>query len=246
MYKVLIVEDSLLQAKALCKIFVDQGIDDVVIEKTGAGAIKQLEKNNIDFAFLDIQLADELTGVDVAMYIETHRALPYIFLTSNIGKENQYFAEIAKNPAVQYLPKGNWLPEQVMHFVDLAFYKFSLQQGNADDANNMRTVVSDGIFVKENGRRFKVMFSDIQYMQAKDDYIKIHYAQGKHLLYRSSIKGILKILDNQMFVQIHQSTVVNRQAVKEFHFANKLVLLQNDVRLNMSRTYKDVLSNIFR
>jgi DNA-binding LytR/AlgR family response regulator len=245
MYNVLIVEDALLQAKVLEKIFKDNGAQNIVIEKTGAGAIQHLAKKQTDLALLDIDLADDISGIDVAMFIEQNCRIPYLFLSNNIGKDNKYFDVIAKNAAIQYLPKGNWLPEQVLHFVDMAFYKFNLVNGDVTDAHNHKGIVSDGILVKEKGVRFKVLYKDIQYLEAKDDYVKIHYTSNKHLMYRSSIKGILKNLDSNIFLQVHQSIVINKFAVKAVYEAEKKIILNNATELPIGKTFKDYIGRIF-
>lgn len=103
---------------------------------------------------------------------------------------------------------------------------------------------SNRITVKHANRVLFVPTSEITHIQADGNYVKIH-TQKKSYLIRSTLKKMLAKLNPEIFYQIHRSTIVNIQQVRElqpyFH-GDYIVYLNNGVKLNMSRNFKGILS----
>ena len=63
--KVLVAEDEDFTREAVMDYLELKGYDGALATAKGQEAIEILEKEEIDFAFLDVQLADEVTGMDI-------------------------------------------------------------------------------------------------------------------------------------------------------------------------------------
>jgi DNA-binding NarL/FixJ family response regulator len=81
--KILIAEDEVLIAEDIKEICEEAGYEVKSVCYRGAEAIEALDNDEFDFAIFDINLEDELTGLDMAIHIKQKKIqLPYIFLTS--------------------------------------------------------------------------------------------------------------------------------------------------------------------
>lgn len=63
--KVLVVEDENFIREAVTDYLELKGYEEVFATANGQEAIEILEKEDIDFVFLDVQLADEINGMDI-------------------------------------------------------------------------------------------------------------------------------------------------------------------------------------
>jgi two-component system LytT family response regulator len=72
------------------------------------------------------------------------------------------------------------------------------------------------ILVKESGKIIHVRVSDIYWIEAEIDYIRLHTRQGSYLA-NQSMNGIEKKLDPGYFVRVHRSAIVNMTSIREIH-----------------------------
>jgi two-component system LytT family response regulator len=51
--------------------------------------------------------------------------------------------------------------------------------------------------------------SEIVYISGMQNYVKIHFATGKTLVVHSALKSIFRQLDENRFIMVHKSYIVN-------------------------------------
>ncbi len=90
----------------------------------------------------------------------------------------------------------------------------------------------DIITVKKGANNILIQPSDIMWITAEDYYSKLHTKKEEHLL-RQPLKVLADRLPQEKFVQVHRSTIVNIDFVKEAN-SKKITLIDGTVR-NMSR-----------
>jgi DNA-binding LytR/AlgR family response regulator len=103
------------------------------------------------------------------------------------------------------------------------------------------------MLVKSNGRLIIVHFDDIDWIEAWGDYVRLH-CKGKTHIVRQRIREIETKLDQQQFLRIGRSTIINEDRIKEMEPMNHgdyLITLQDSTRLNLSRNYRNCLSVMF-
>jgi two-component system, LytTR family, response regulator len=103
------------------------------------------------------------------------------------------------------------------------------------------------MLVKSNGRLMIVPSGDIDWIEAWGDYVRIH-CKGKSYIVRQKIGDIEIRLDNQQFLRIGRSAIINTDRVKEMEPLNHgdyLITLYDNTQLNLSRNYRDRLSTMF-
>jgi len=90
--RILIVEDEFLIALELESLLQEAGHDVVGIAASSEEAIALGEKVRPDLAFVDIHLADGLTGIDVARRLSDQHHVTVLFMTANAKRIPEDFA----------------------------------------------------------------------------------------------------------------------------------------------------------
>ena len=71
----------------------------------------------------------------------------------------------------------------------------------------------DHIFVKEDGNLIKVFLTDIQYVEAMKDYVKI-YIQDRFIVTYLTMKKMEESLPEDSFLRIHKSYIANLRQIR--------------------------------
>ncbi len=83
--------------------------------------------------------------------------------------------------------------------------------------------------------------SEIDWIEAQGDYVRVYSAGKKHLL-REKIGDLERQLPPGFFMRIHRSVIVNIDRVKEMQpllYGECAVILIDGTRLTLSRSYRD-------
>jgi len=100
--------------------------------------------------------------------------------------------------------------------------------------------------VRDGGRLFFIRTEDIDWIEAADNYVRLHCQSAAHLV-RGTLGALEARLDPDSFLRIHRSAMVNLDRVKEMQpwsSGEYIVLLQDGTRLKLSRTFKDRLMTL--
>lgn len=104
------------------------------------------------------------------------------------------------------------------------------------------------LVVRVEGRLVFVRLSDLRWVEAERDYVRLHLRQGAHLV-RETMTGIQNRLDPTRFVRIHRSTIVNIGEICEVRpwlGGDCSVLLRDRTELILSRRYRSALDGLLR
>jgi two-component system LytT family response regulator len=99
-------------------------------------------------------------------------------------------------------------------------------------------VKQNRIIVKDGGKIKIIPITQIRYLEAADDYVKIHTAEG-HFLKNKTMQFFETQLDAQQFVRIHRSYIVNITLINRIEPYEKdshLVLLSDGSKLPVSKS----------
>jgi DNA-binding LytR/AlgR family response regulator len=195
---------------------------------TRAGkALEYLNDNPVDLLFLDIEMP-LISGID--FYKIVPRNTMVIFTTAY----SQYAIEGFNLDAVDYLLK----PFDQLRFTkavekarEMQLYK---QLKNAGEAEYLSVKVDYSIR--------KIDVSEILYVEGKDNYIKLHFDNGKNLLVRMSMKTLMEQLPDGRFVRVHRSYIVPKQKVSAFR--NKTIYI-NSIDIPTSALYMEDVIRFF-
>ena len=253
MIRTLIVDDEPAARAAIRSLLADDPEITVVGEATdGSAALKAVETDKPELVFLDVQMPG-FDGLTVLRSLDRPENLSVVFVTAY----DQYALQAFDVHAVDYLLKpfddarfrralGRAKQEVRQRRVGIASDRLvSLldSMGERDGSEEFQGKYLKRLAIKSGGRVSIVPVRDIDWIEAKGDYMRLHAGKASHLL-RETMQRLEEELDPVRFVRIHRSTIVNIDRIKELHPFFKgeyVVMLQDGTQLKLSRGYKDKL-----
>lgn len=195
-------------------------------------AMSFLNTNDIDLIFLDIHLP-RLTGLE---FLKSLNKKPYIILTTAYS---EYALESYELDVVDYLLK----PFSFLRFVK-AVGKVPSSSSSMTKENEFKKpeLPRNEHFVKLGYDHIRIPFQDIVYIRADGDYCEIILPEKKHLS-SEPMRKWLELLDEQFFVRIHKSFIVNISQVEKVS-GNMITLLDGE-QLPIGRAFKEDFSERF-
>lgn len=95
--------------------------------------------------------------------------------------------------------------------------------------------------VRAGGRIRVVNADDVDWLEAADNYVRLHTAGQRHTV-RETLRHLESRLDPGRFVRIHRSAMVRIAAIEELRplpSGDYTVLLKSGMALTLSRSYRD-------
>ena len=122
--KVGIVEDEIIIAETISLALKKLGYLPTKPAYSYESAISMLESEKPDIVLLDINLNDELDGVDLAHYINANYSLPIIFLTANSDRNTIDRSKQTRPNAFLVKPFSN---EDLFSAIEIAHFNHEIQ-----------------------------------------------------------------------------------------------------------------------
>jgi DNA-binding LytR/AlgR family response regulator len=94
------------------------------------------------------------------------------------------------------------------------------------------------IFVKEDGNLVKVLFDEIQYVEAMKDYVKI-YVQNRFIVTYLTMKKMEESLPESIFARIHKSYIANLTHINGI--SGNMLGLRSKVQIPIGMLYREGL-----
>ena len=195
-----------------------------------------LEQDTVDAIFCDINMPD-LNGMD---FVKSLATPPLIVFTTAYA---EYAVEGFKVNAVDYLLKPFGLQDfqRAANRLKERLSPQPLPAGRGDDTPVVSGLVSDTaddtIFLKTEYRIVKVAISNIRYIEAMSEYLKVHVeGEGKPIITLLSMKKIEERLPDY-FMRIHRSYIVNLKMIQEVN--KNRIIMDKDTYLPIGDMYKD-------
>jgi DNA-binding LytR/AlgR family response regulator len=146
-----------------------------------------------------------------------------------------YAADAFEFEALDYLLKPI-SPERIEKALKRLEEYMSMRKGG-DDVS----LKPDFVFVKVDGQHQKVNYSDILYVEAFADYVKIWTSNDKRIVTLQTMRNMEQSLPADQFVRIHRSFIVAK---------NKIEAIQNNAvvigvkQLPIGKNYKELVQSI--
>lgn len=233
MKKVLIIDDEPLARLVVREYLENYPEFDIVGEcNDGFEGAKAIATHKPDLIFLDIQMP-KINGFEMLEIINEKPAV--IFTTAF----DEYALKAFETNALDYLLK----PFSKERF-DQAISKWiskTKESSNPDlyeqivyrqPDEQLRIVVKDGSEIKI------IPTSEVEMIEAYDDYVKIHHL-GKVHLKKKTMNYFEKTLDPKFFVRVHRSYLMNINEltrIESFEKNSYLAILRSGKRIPISRT----------
>jgi len=237
--KTIIIDDEPL-ARSIVKEYLQSYPEIELVQECNDGfeGVKAINQLQPDLIFLDIQMP-KINGFEMLELIDNP---PQVIFTTAF---EEYAIKAFETHAVDYLLK----PFSKERF-DKALQKlFQQQKTSADktpeektknvlDAAGQSPVQSSRIVVKDGSKIKIIPVTQIQYLEAADDYVKIHITEGSFLK-----KKTMQFFEDSLapfhFVRVHRSYIINTQLITRIDAYEKdshVALLSSGARVPVSKT----------
>lgn len=206
----------------------------------GSEAVDKIDELKPDLIFLDVQMPG-MTGFDVLDEIDHD---PHVIFTTAY---DQYAIQAFEKNAVDYLLKP-LDQERFKLSIDRAINRMQMEQNNVGELlRNMKTEnktsYDSHIFVQKSEKLLNLPIEDIVYLEASGDYT-ILSTKTDQFVSSSGIGKLEEILNPEIFIRVHRSTIINISYLKEIekHFNGGMVVkMQNGKSFPVSRTYAKLI-----
>jgi len=200
--KCIIVEDERLAQKVLqAHIEKITELELTSVCNNAPEAQNVLQNHIIDLIFLDI----ELPGMNGLHFLKTLPDPPLVILTTAYV---DYAIESYELNVVDYLLKP------------ISFERFSKAINKIIEGRQLtKSAEKDHIYIKSNGKFFKVDYADIIYIEGMKDYLKICTTDAK-LVTLQTMNEMEKLLPADQFIRVHKSYIVSLARIKSIYGNN--------------------------
>jgi two-component system, LytTR family, response regulator len=248
--RVLLVDDEPLALRKLRRLLSPERDIQIVAEcADGRAAAESIRRHAPDLVFLDIQIP-ELDGFQVLDALTAEELPVIIFVTAY----DEHALRAFDAHALDYLLKpvgrerfresldrarARIMERRAAGIVDSRLLALHRERGSAHAAAQCLTRIA----VKNSGRAFFVRTGEVDWIEAADNYVRLHVGATTHLV-RESLRTLEAKLDQRIFLRVHRSAIVNIDAIRElqpwFH-GDHVIILRSGARLTCSRRYDERL-----
>jgi two-component system LytT family response regulator len=248
-FKVLIVDDERLSRRRVRRLLSLEPDCEVTGEcANGVEAVAALKQWHPDIVFLDVQMP-EMDGFDVARAMADAR--PLVIFTSAY---DEYALRAFEVQAFDYLLKpfdGRRFRESLQRARARVECDRSGKQDrrpfqlpNPEPAPSAR-LAPDRIAVRNNGRVVFVKLTDIDWIEAADNYVCLHCGRETHVV-RETMNELEARLDPAQFLRVHRSSIVNLERVRELQpwfRGDYRVVLRDGTQLTLTKNHREKLES---
>jgi DNA-binding LytR/AlgR family response regulator len=222
----LIVEDEPPAQEVISGYIRDCGqLELVKICPDALAAMEILNREPIDLIFLDINLP-RISGFTLLKTIEK---LPMVIFTTAYP---QHAVEGFEANAVDYLVKP-FSFERFLKAVNKAIAQ--AHYSKTSTATRIPDPRQEYILLRSDKKLHKVLLSDIRYIEATGDYLKVFFSD-KHLVVHGTISGFLEKFPPGEFLRVHKSFIIS---VNQINYIEGNQIRIGPVFIPIGRSYKE-------
>lgn len=208
--RVLLVEDEPLARATLREFLVEEDDVEIVGEAAdGLAAVEAIERLEPDLLFLDVRLP-ELSGLGV---LERLRRPPAVVFTTAFDR---YAVAAFELEAVDYLVKP-FGRERFRRTLDRARKRLASGGAAPLPAGLHEAVIERPLrrlFARKRDRVVPIPVGEIEWIEGAGDYSEIHSGDSTYLV-SLRLRDLVDRLDQETFVRVHRSHLVNLDRVAE-------------------------------
>ena len=245
----LIVDDEPLARKVLSNLLQNEPDIEVLGEcADGQEALAAIRKQAPDLVFMDVEMPG-LNGFATIKEVDDQQKPVFVFVTAH----EKFAAQAFDAQAADYLVKP-FDKDRFHTAIERA--KELVKEGKAQKLGKLITSLlsyfkpetkrADRLIVKSGGRILFLKATDVDWIEAADNYVNLHVGKEAYML-RETMTALEARLAPDQFVRISRSAIVNIEQIRElkplFH-GDYAVILRNDTQLTLSRSHRAKLQQL--
>jgi len=184
-----------------------------------------LQQQKVDILFLDINMP----VMDGITFLKTMKNAPQVIFTTAY---KEYAIDAFDLAACDYLLKPFSLDRFIMA-IDKAMEK--LQPAPAWQEGGAGAKTDTYIFIKTDGKIFKIEYDELLYAEASGNYTKIVTVRNT-LLPGMSFSSFEELLPRPQFLRVHRSFIINKSKIS--HIEGNRVFI-NNTEIPIGSNYKE-------
>lgn len=239
--KVLIVEDDPLQSADLEEGLLDLGYEVIGIADCEDEVESILSEIRPDIIFMDIELAGDLDGVDLAININQQFPVPIIYLTD--CHDDRTVKRASRLNVGIYLSKPI-LNYQILDInIKQARQQFEMIHGNNskeeekdEDIVLNEEITPDFILIRTStGKKERLDLSEVLYFSANGSYCNTFIKDKPIYTFTKNLSSIQPVLPSNFF-RVHRSYIINLHYLKSME-DNELILTDGEKPIPIGSSY---------
>jgi two-component system, LytTR family, response regulator len=245
MIKCIIIEDEEPAQKLIIEYLKPHSDFEIIsVCNNGFDAFKQINSNNPDVIFLDVQMP-KLTGIEMLELIDNPPML--VFTTAY----EQYAIKAFEYSATDYLLKPftqdrfNEAIERVRAAKDSRYNEVEKLNKLIDEIRHENGGI-DRVVVK-SGNKIKILsLDDIICFEAADDYVIIHSTSDQYLK-QTTMREFETHLPTNMFMRVHRSYIINLsyiELIEPYTKDTHIIKLAKGIEVKTSRSGSQSLRKV--
>ncbi len=197
----IIIDDEPLARKGLKEYIADVDFLNLVGEfDNPLKSADLISRGEVQLLFLDIQMP-KITGLDFFKTLQN--APPVIFTTAY----PQYALEGYEVNALDYLVKPVSF-DRFLKAVLKAKEYYEIREKNVAET----TASSDYFFIKADNKLVKIIFEEVLFAEALQNYVTIHTKVKKYITYLT-FKSVENYLPSDKFIRVHKSYIISASKI---------------------------------
>lgn len=235
--KIGIVEDELIIAEKIKMLLIEMGYETCEPVSNFTDALKMIAEEKPDLLLLDINLNAEKDGLDIAEKVNELHQLPFIFLTANSDAQTIERAKKVRPGAYIVKPFSK---EELFAAIEIAFNNYSKLKSTLSKPASQQTQ-KDFIFIRDQHKFIKILFSEIIFIESRENYVLIHTKEKKSNMIRSTFNDFLEQLPDGKFFRTHRSYALQLEAVDH---VEPTEVFAGGYKIPLSNTYRPGLLSL--
>jgi len=187
-------------------------------------AKEALANDNIDILFIDINMP-VMSGIS---FIKTLKNPPQVIFTTAY---KEFAVDAFDLAACDYLLKPFSL-ERFMIAVDKAVERL---QAKPSLQENIASSSEDSIFVRADGKIYKIMQSDVLFAEASGNYTRI-VTTNNIFMPAMTFSAAEALLPEKIFIRVHRSFIINKNRISHIE-GNRVYVGKNEIPIGSN--YKE-------
>ena len=224
-FNCIIIDDEPLARAGLKEYIADIDFFNLLGEFDNAlAATEIIGSGKVQLLFVDIQMP-KISGIN---FFKTLVNPPAVIFTTAFP---QYALEGFEVNALDYLVK----PVSFDRFYKAALKAKEVLMQKQNDKAVIQEVASSYFFIKADNSLVKIMYADVLFVEALQNYVTIHTITKKYISYLT-FKSVEEYLPVDAFIKVHKSFIIAATRVDSID-GNEICIGQH--RIPISRTLKE-------
>jgi two-component system, LytTR family, response regulator len=236
MIKCVIIEDE-PKAVELLKIIMATHFSNIEVvaafDKVSTAA-EFIQKNNIDFVFLDVQLNGEV-GIDILDYFPNGELNFEIIFTTAYGS---FAVEAFALCAIDFVLK----PINVDRLLEAVNRVLKKTQTSSEQLKTLQAISTtnaiDKIILSMSQKKISIKTDDIVLLKADNVYTEFYLRNNTKEVVSKPLKEYELLLSQPNFYKPHRSYIINLNAVNEYLKPSSEIVMINNLKIPIAREKK--------